>query len=110
MAQYKTGTVNLTNANSTVIGINTLWEAGGNVSAGDIFISLSNPTVPYFVANVVSNTQITLSAPWAAANASGEAYTIARDFTANGLPMIYPGDLATSTLWNRLVSILDALV
>jgi hypothetical protein len=106
--QYVTGTVNVINANSTVIGVGTLWKA--NVSNNDLFI-VSGDTVSYQVANVVSNTQITLSATYAGTNANGSNYTIARDFTPiRGLPIINRGDVETAVLWKRMVQIIDGLL
>lgn len=111
MAQYRDGTINLKNANSTVIGVNTYWKANSNVGAGDLMIVLSSPTVCYQVANVVSNTEITLSANYAGSNANGEDYAITTDFSPiRNLPLINPGDVGTAALWNRLVALIDPLL
>ena len=60
--QYKTGTASVTNGSATVTGTNTLWLA--NVTASDSF-TIAGDGVMYDVASVDSDTQITLSAPYA---------------------------------------------
>jgi hypothetical protein len=110
MSQYITGTVNVKNANSTVIGVGTVWQTGSNVTSDHLFI-VSGDTVSYQVAAVVSNTEITLSAPYAGANANSANYAVHRDFTPiHDLPILNRGDTETAVLWKRLVQILDSII
>lgn len=107
MSQYQTGTVSANTGNATVVGTDTLWTA--NVANGDLFVVVGG-TVVYEVANVVSNTEISLSAPWATANISGQNYAITRDFTPNGIPYITKGDVETALILKRAFMLLDPLV
>ena len=108
MSQYITGTANVKTSNATVIGVGTVWS--GNVSNNDLFI-VAGDSVSYMVANVNSNTSISLSAPYAGANANGVSYTIARDFSPiRGIPILNRGDLETAVLWKRMVTIIDGLL
>ena len=99
MSQYSTGTASVTNGSATVTGSGTLWLA--NVSAGDSF-TVAGDGVMYDVASVDSDTQITLSAPYAGTTASGAVYTIARDFTSpDNFPELTTGDIETPTIITR---------
>ena len=75
MSQYKTGTATVTNGSATVTGTNTLWSA--YVTAGDSF-TVAGDGVMYDVASVDSDTQVTLSAPYAGTTASGQSTPLAR--------------------------------
>ena len=99
MSQYSTGLASTTNGSATVTGSGTLWLA--NVSAGDSF-TVAGDGVMYDVASVDSDTQITLSAPYAGTTASGAVYTIARDFTSpDNFPELTTGDIETPTIITR---------
>jgi hypothetical protein len=83
--KYDTGTVAVTNGSAIVTGAGTTWV--GNVKPGDRFrIGAYNAgtfasQVWYQVQSVDSNTQITLTAAYAQATASGQTYTIRKVFT-----------------------------
>jgi hypothetical protein len=99
MSQYSTGTATLTNNNATVTGTNTLWLA--NVTAGDSF-TVAGDGVMYDVASVDSDTQITLSAPYAGTTASGAVYAIGTGFTVpDSFPEMSQGDIETATIFTR---------
>lgn len=70
-AGYTTGTIAVTNGSPTVTGTGTAWE--DKLAAGDK-IRLASSRVWYTVLSVDSDTQITLSANFAEATASGESY------------------------------------
>ena len=108
MSQYVTGTANVENSNATVIGANTIWS--GNVSIGDLFIRVGD-SVSYEIANVDSNTEITLSAPYAGNTSNGVDYVITRDFTTiKTIPYINKGDIETAAILKRsFMKIEDAL-
>ena len=106
MAQYKTGTVAVTNGSGTVTGTATLFVA--NVTVGDIFTVVGDNTF-YQVASVTSNTVLVLTANYAGLTASGKAYTIARDFTTNlGFPVPNQGDIETAAVVKRAIEEIDA--
>jgi len=99
MTQYKTGTASVTNNSPTVTGTNTLWLA--NVSAADSF-TIAGDGVMYDVASVDSDTQITLSAPYAGTTASGVVYAIGTGFTVpDNFPEMSQGDIETATIFTR---------
>ena len=99
MSQYSTGTASVTNGSATVTGSSTLWLA--NVSAGDSF-TIASTGVMYDVASVDSDTQITLSAPYAGTTASGVVYAIGTGFTVpDSFPEMSQGDIETATIFTR---------
>jgi hypothetical protein len=99
MSQYKTGTASVTNNSPTVTGSGTLWLA--NVTAGDSF-TVAGDGVMYDVASVDSDTQVTLSAPYAGTTASGVVYAIGTGFTVpDSFPEMSQGDIETATIFTR---------
>ena len=101
MSQYKTGTATVTNGSATVTGTNTLWLA--NVTAGNSF-TVAGDGVMYDVASVDSDTQITLSAPYAGTTASGVVYAIGTGFTVpDSFPEMSQGDIETATIFTRAI-------
>ncbi len=108
MSQYNTGSVALTSGSVVVTGTSTAWLA--NVSVGDVFI-LTSDSVPYYVASVDTDTQITLSAPYAGLTATGSEYTAVRDFTNNfGFPFITKGDIETAKVLEKAVTDIDQVL
>jgi len=99
MSQYSTGLSSVTNGSATVTGTNTLWLA--NVTAGDSF-TIASTGVMYNVASVDSDTQVTLSAPYAGTTASGVVYAIGTGFTVpDSFPEMSQGDIETATIFTR---------
>ena len=99
MSQYSTGTATVTNGSATVTGSGTLWLA--NVTAGNSF-TVAGDRVMYDVASVDSDTQITLSAPYAGTTASGVVYAIGTGFTVpDSFPEMSQGDIETATIFTR---------
>lgn len=109
MAQYKTGTISVTNGSATVTGSGTAWST--NAQAGNTF-KIKGESVIYTVASVNSDTSITLSANYAGSTGSGKEYIIGRDFTTNhGLTEINPGDVDWPThLTEGVIRKLDTLL
>ena len=106
MAQYKTGTVSVTNGSQTVTGSGTTWST--NITVGDIFTVVGD-SVWYSVGSVDSDTQITLSSNYAGTTSSGSSYTISRDFTTNfGWPYITKGDIETAAVISKTIQDIDA--
>jgi hypothetical protein len=99
MSQYLAGTATVTNGSATVTGTNALWLA--HVTAGDSF-TVAGDGVMYDVASVDSDTQITLSAPYAGTTASGVVYAIGTGFTVpDSFPEMSQGDIETATIFTR---------
>ena len=99
MSQYSTGLSSVTNGSPTVTGTNTLWLA--NVTAGDSF-TVAGDGVMYDVASVDTDTQVTLSAPYAGTTASGVVYAIGTGFTVpDSFPEMSQGDIETATIFTR---------
>ena len=99
MSQYSTGLSSVTNGSPTVTGTNTLWLA--NVTTGDSF-TVAGDGVMYGVASVDSDTQITLSVPYAGTTASGVVYAIGTGFTVpDSFPEMSQGDIETATIFTR---------
>ncbi len=91
MAQYKTGTVSVTNGAAVITGSGTQFLA--NATAGNAFKILGDPVV-YQVAAVSNDLLINLSAPYAGPTQVNVGYQITRDYTANfGLAEISPNDV-----------------
>lgn len=104
--QYNVGTANVISGSAVVTGVGTAWSA--NIDPADLF-TIIDDAVSYEISSVDSNTQVTLTANYAGASASGADYTICRDFTANrGYPEIWKGDLDWTKFYRRLVARLDA--
>jgi hypothetical protein len=105
MAQYKTGTVSVTNGSATVTGSGTLWS--GEIAAGDLF-TIVGDNAWYEVASVGSNTSLTLSANYAGTTGSGKSYAISRDFTTRlALPYPQKGDIETASIIKRAFEQID---
>ena len=101
MAQYKTGSADVTNGSAIVTGVSTLFTS--NVSPADAF-TVAGDGILYDVASVDSDTQITLSAPYQGVTATGVTYTIARDFTTpDNFPELVIGDIETPTILTRAI-------
>lgn len=100
--QYKTGTVSTTTASSTIIGNGTLWL--NEIESGDLFSILGGQM--YTIAAVVSDTELTLTAPFQGNNTDVE-YAITRDFTQLGIPLMSRGDINTPEIFTRAMMIID---
>ena len=106
MAQYSTGTVTVTNGSAVVTGSGTSWS--GEITVGDIF-TVKGSNAWYQVGSVDSNTQVTLTANYAGATASGALYAITRDFTTrNGYPYPSKKDIETASLIQRALEQVDS--
>lgn len=90
MAQYKDGTVEVTNSDGTVLGTGTLFAS--NVRVGDIF-SVLGSGILYQVASITDDTHLELTANYAGESASGLDYLVATSFTPNyAIPLVSGGD------------------
>jgi len=105
MAQYATGTVSVTNGNAVITGNGTLFLA--NVAVGDLFV-IAGQAVMYDVGSVDTDTQLTLTAPYASLTSALEYFAIVRDFTPQlGLPYPVEGDAEVPALIKRSFGLID---
>lgn len=75
---YKSGTVNVTNGSTAVVGVGTLWQLNG-VTTGDLF-TLDGDTF-YEIAAVTGETAITLASNYGGTTQTGQTYAIIRNMT-----------------------------
>lgn len=70
MATYSTGTVTVTNGSTTVTGSGTNWQ--GNLKVGWMFVGPDFLSIG--IANIVSDTEITLTRPYQGSTQSDQTY------------------------------------
>ena len=104
MAQYSSAktntTVSVTKNSATIIGNGTAWS--NEIKVGDAF-TVKATNVVYDIAEVVSDTEITLSSPYRGNTNLQAQYTIHRDFTVpDNIPELTNGDIETGTIMKRL--------
>lgn len=106
--QYRTGTVTVQNGSAIVVGSGTTWV--GAVLPGMLF-TVVETDVPYYVASVQSNTQLTLSANYGGAGAAGQQYAISSSFSpAFNIPYPEQGDVETATTVKAAILRIEELV
>jgi hypothetical protein len=106
VAQYRVGTVTVTNADATVVGVGTAFDT--EVTPGDLFAIDSDNTI-YRVASVTDPLNLELTATYAGVTSAGEAYSITRDFTApDNLPLPVKGDVQTALVVNEAIVLMQA--
>lgn len=106
MSQIRTGTVDVTNGSSTVIGTNTRWV--GSVVPGSVF-SIQGSWVSYQVAGVVSDTELTLTAPYGGDDAQSQFYFITTSFSPQfAFPIPEKGDVDITYLIRQALLKMDA--
>ena len=105
MAQYKIGTATFTNGSATVTGSGTSWLSNVSVNNWIARAGTANTTYPsYIVGSVVSDTEITLTAPYSGDTAVDAGYVAHKDFTPDGAPIWANGDVEFASIqneWNR---------
>ncbi len=105
--QIKNGTVSVVNGSASITGLGTTW-ANGDIQPGQLF-GIKDSGIFYTIAAVVSNTQLSLTAPYAGATASGQQYYISTDFTPNrGYPEINKNDWDKEALITQALRKIDA--
>jgi len=103
--QYATGTVTATEGSQSVTGVDTKWL--NIVSAGNLF-KLSNSRTFYYVAHVVSNSQLMLTQPFSEMTQSGASYAITGGFTPNRkYPELRIGDRDPASLITKALNMID---
>lgn len=109
MAQYKDGTVNVTNG-SAIVTTDTGAFITNGITAGCIF-TIVDDHVWYQVASIQSETQLTLSSNYAGTTQTGASYTITKDFTPHyNIPVPNKGDIETASLLNRSLQVVDGVL
>lgn len=96
MAVYKQGVASVEQGSATVTGSGTAWQS--NASVGDVFTVVGSPA--FTIGGIVSDTELTLTAPFGGSTASDVAYSITRDFTSGGKPLLAPGSTSVSGVYN----------
>jgi hypothetical protein len=110
MAQYNIGNVTLVNASTQVVGASCDWITADAVRVGDM-LKKNGENAWYNVTAVQTATRVSISPPYAGANASAVGYAITRDFTPNlALPEVSSGDLDWQDSYTRAARILDTQV
>lgn len=108
MSQYRTGTVAVTNNSNAVVGSGTAWLA--NIAAGHLFTP-SGSLVPYIVANVVDDANLTLSSLYGGTTQSGLLYSITTSKTPTlGIPYMEDRDIDTATIFKRAMQLIETLL
>ena len=108
MAQYRVGTVSVTNNSSSVVGTGTSWLT--SVAVGDLF-AVPGDNALYTVASVNSDTSIQLSAPYAGTTNPTSTYAIVTDFTPIlNIPFPVTGDIETAAIVQRAVTIIETAI
>ena len=108
MSQYRTGTVQVTNGSTAVVGTGTAFLA--NVAAGQIF-TVEGDNVWYEVASVSNDTHLALTANYGGTSGSSKAYAVATSFTPTlGLPYPEQGDVETASLFKRAMLYLEGFI
>jgi len=107
MAQYTQGNVTLIQNSATVYGASCDWLTASAVRVGNLF-KKSQENAYYQITSVNTATNINISPPYAAVNASTVEYAISRDFTPNyNLVEITAGDLDWNDAYTRSMRIID---
>jgi hypothetical protein len=111
VSQYKIGTVSVTSASATATGVGTAWLA--NAAIGDYLVVQDSSLSPaqivaYEVGGVVSDVELTLTAPYGGTTGSGFSYVAHRDYHPNGSPKFANGDVETAAIQNRWNSLTQA--
>jgi len=109
MAQYKLGTISITNGTNVVTGSSTQFLA--NVAVGNSF-KVAGVNALYSVIAVDSDTQIRISPNYAGTTVSGAQYQISTSFTPNlNLAEIETGDSEFAFhLTHEVIRKLDAAI
>lgn len=100
--QYKEGLVSITNGTKIVNGTGTKWVTNG-IAVGDWFKIKNSPLI-YQVESVDSEVQITLVETFGQPTVTNGQYLIHKDFSEQGYPFIYQGDLDWPDIYNRFVN------
>ena len=106
MSQYSTGVCSVTAGSATVTGLGTSWLT--EISPGQVFVA-DGQAVGVLIQSVVSNTQLTLAAPFGGSTQANIPYVVHRDFSAlNGFPLLQPGDTQIAAIWLDFIQRLEA--
>ena len=109
MAQYNTGTVDVTNGSPIITGVGTEWLA--NVTGGTDYIvvlGVAGEDIHRLIATVDNDTQLTLAAPFTGGTDTGRTYAIIRDFTLRGYALMDRQDQALQEVYNQAITAIDS--
>lgn len=106
MAQYKAGSVNVTQLSDEIEGIGTAWLS--NVNVGDLFI-VQGVQDTYYVSIVTDDTHITLDRTYFGESIQNISYVISKSFTpTRRYPYPEKADLEVGAIMERALNMLDA--
>ena len=107
MSQYRTGTVDVANADATVVGNGTLFLT--EVAIGDFFVR-DGDIASYIVGSITNDTSLELTGNYVGVTGAGVNYSISRDFTTpDNIPFMNQGDIATAQIFTRAMLQIQAL-
>ena len=105
MAQYRSGSVNLVEGSSRIVGQNTLWLT--YCSVGDLFKRKGQNAI-YQVGAISGELEIGLTSNYVGSGEDGAEYIISRDFTPNfELPEVNVGDIDWPVFMTRALRSID---
>ena len=96
---YAAGTVAVTNGSAVITGTGTTWSAANAVAPNGIVVIGG---VSYKILTVDSTTQITLTAPYAGATATGQSYIV--NVGSGGKSLLDNGDPRFIQFWDPYVA------
>jgi len=99
MAQYRVGTISVTSGSADISGHSTLWDSIG-IEDGSL-INLEGNAGWYYIASVISNTSLTLTAPYSGNTAASQSYVIVRDYLDYDIPLMLRGDVNWTSIFNE---------
>lgn len=109
MAQYRTGTVSVTNGSAVVTGDGTEWVTEG-ILPGNLF-SKGTDRVWYQVLSIQSETQLTLASAFVGTTDTDASYALHKDFTTTQtFPVPAYGDANVGSLLARAFNQIDAQI
>lgn len=105
---HSSGTLSVNNSSTQVTGSGTLWLS--RLTAGCV-IYIDGSDKAYYVAKVVSDTELQLVIPFEEANKSGVPYIAVDDFTINySYSYPRPNDVESATIMRRSLLAVDAFI
>ena len=109
MAQYRTGTISITNGSTAVVGTNTLWS-GLNHVTGMILKVQGDPAI-YHINEITDDTNIVLDTEFEGTTNATAYYLIVTDYTANhSWPIIRSGDINWTGLLSYSIHKMDSAI
>jgi len=113
MAQYKTGTVEVTNGSTVVTGTSTTWVTSLITAGYSFLVTIANggDGILYDVASVDSETQITLTTVYNGDTNATALYAIQKDYTSpDNIPELTNGDVGMAAIFTRAMRVIQSSI